>query len=238
MELVALPNILFLDEPTSGLDATASLEILESLKKMANARMTIVSVIHQPRFSLFMKFKNVILMGRGIPAYVGSTKKVLKYFEKTLRLKCPESENPANFFLDMIAQLTEKWAKYSESKNKGKPVQVESVENPTSYLPLKILPTIYQKFGFQLVRSVRQILYGIHDVISELVLTMIGGISTGALFGANWNLAQFLTFSSLTGLGMALVSMATSLTILSKDRLVLGENPNLGSALLDSFMQK
>eukprot|EP00475_Leptophrys_vorax_P043971 TRINITY_DN8649_c0_g1_i2.p1 TRINITY_DN8649_c0_g1~~TRINITY_DN8649_c0_g1_i2.p1 ORF type:complete len:802 (+),score=209.56 TRINITY_DN8649_c0_g1_i2:52-2457(+) len=240
LELVALPNILFLDEPTSGLDATASLEILESLEKMAHAGMTIVSVIHQPRFSLFMKFKNVILMGRGSPAYVGSTKRVLKYFEKTLGLNCPESENPADFFLDMIAEhsdLTEHWAKHI--KNEQKDDRPESSRNPLDEdLPPKALPTVYQQFGFQLVRSVRQILYSIPDVVSELGLTMVAGFSAGATFGANWLIVQFPTLSSLAGLGMALVAMSTSLSILHKDRLVFWRESQSGVSITGFFYAK
>lgn len=49
LEIVGNPSICFLDEPTSGLDSTTSIELIATLKKMTEAGMTIVMVIHQPR---------------------------------------------------------------------------------------------------------------------------------------------------------------------------------------------
>eukprot|EP00439_Symbiodinium_sp_Y106_P048645 s4315_g6.t1 len=63
IELAACPTILFLDEPTSGLDATASLMIVQQLKRMARLGVTIVMVIHQPRYDLFTLLDDVLLLG-------------------------------------------------------------------------------------------------------------------------------------------------------------------------------
>ena len=43
----------------TGLDATSSSDILTSLSDMAALGMTVVAVIHQPRFSSFMQFDQV-----------------------------------------------------------------------------------------------------------------------------------------------------------------------------------
>ena len=53
LELVADPTLLFLDEPTSGLDSTASLEVLGALRALSRLGVTVVTVIHQPRYSIF-----------------------------------------------------------------------------------------------------------------------------------------------------------------------------------------
>ena len=53
VELVGNPSICFLDEPTSGLDSTTSIELIETLKGMTAAGMSIVTVIHQPRYEIF-----------------------------------------------------------------------------------------------------------------------------------------------------------------------------------------
>merc|ERR1719419_1130466 len=65
LELAANPTVLFLDEPTSGLDATSSLTIVNSLKKMTRLGMTSIMVVHQPRYSLFTLFDDVLLLGKG-----------------------------------------------------------------------------------------------------------------------------------------------------------------------------
>jgi ABC-type multidrug transport system ATPase subunit len=58
-ELAAVPSIVLMDEPTSGLDATSTSEVLCGLKALTNAGMTIVCVIHQPRFAAFQLFDQV-----------------------------------------------------------------------------------------------------------------------------------------------------------------------------------
>jgi hypothetical protein len=240
LELVSLPNILFLDEPTSGLDATASLEIIESLEKLAKAGMTIVSVIHQPRFSLFTKFDNVILMGKGTPVYAGSTSEVLDYFQNYLQIPCPESENPADFFLDTLTEhddLDKWWKEYTRSY-KGKSDDAYQEGNSNIYLPQKDLPNAFQQFFVQFIRSFRQLLYGTRDFAIEILLTMIGGFSSGFIIGPKWTLPQFLTLSSLTGLGMAFVSLSTSLNILSKDRLVFWRESQSGVSVSGFFYAK
>merc|ERR1719392_441714 len=74
LELAAQPSVLFLDEPTSGLDATSSLTVVLSLKKMCQLGMSSIMVIHQPRYSLFTLFDDVLLLGKGGQAvYLGTS---------------------------------------------------------------------------------------------------------------------------------------------------------------------
>lgn len=49
----AEPTVLLLDEPTSGLDATCASEVCSAMKALAKLGLTVVSVIHQPRFVRF-----------------------------------------------------------------------------------------------------------------------------------------------------------------------------------------
>lgn len=53
IELVADPSVLFLDEPTSGLDSSSSKEICSCLQKLSRTGMTVVAVIHSPRYEIF-----------------------------------------------------------------------------------------------------------------------------------------------------------------------------------------
>ncbi len=62
MELVACPTVLFLgthwrwfiwlDEPTSGLDSTSSKEVCDALRTVARLGLTVITVIHQPRYEI------------------------------------------------------------------------------------------------------------------------------------------------------------------------------------------
>lgn len=48
------------------LDSTSSLLVLDALKKVASeGGITIVAVIHQPRFEIFSSFDDVLLLGKG-----------------------------------------------------------------------------------------------------------------------------------------------------------------------------
>lgn len=103
LELAANPTVLFLDEPTSGLDATSSLTIINSLKKLGELGMTSIMVIHQPRYSLFTLFDDVLLLGKGgRTVYMGPSQAAKDYFER-LGFVMPPNENPADWLMDLIA---------------------------------------------------------------------------------------------------------------------------------------
>jgi ABC-type multidrug transport system ATPase subunit len=108
IEMVADPVVLFLDEPTSGLDSTSSEVVLGALKDMTGLGLTVITVIHQPRFSIFTRFDHVLLLGRGgITVYSGPSVLAEPYFDR-IGFKCPRGENPADFFMDVISGQVEK----------------------------------------------------------------------------------------------------------------------------------
>ncbi|KAL6769007.1 hypothetical protein ACKKBF_B17105 [Auxenochlorella protothecoides x Auxenochlorella symbiontica] len=103
LELAAKPSILFMDEPTSGLDATAAADILQALKRMAGLGMNVIAVLHQPRFSIFALFDDIMLLGKGGRlVYLGPSWLAMPYFE-SLDFELPLHENPADFVMDVIS---------------------------------------------------------------------------------------------------------------------------------------
>ena len=103
MELVIAPSIIFLDEPTSGLDAYTAVLLMRQLKQLSNEGKIIIAAIHQPRFAIFNTFDSLTLLSRGYTIYHGDAKKAVEYLHDNGHV-CPERENPADFFLDVIAQ--------------------------------------------------------------------------------------------------------------------------------------
>ena len=103
LELVAQPRLLFVDEPTTGLDSTSSLAICTMLHEIAMRGLTVVAVVHQPRYDAFCKFDDVLLLGKGgRTVYLGPTDRMIPYFSM-IGFDCPPRANPADFVLDVVA---------------------------------------------------------------------------------------------------------------------------------------
>ena len=104
LEMVAHPSILFCDEATSGLDSGNSLLVVKMLHKIAQDLVTVVTVLHQPREEIFDTFDEVILLGvGGKTIYHGDAEKCVEYFAGSgLNYEAPESQNPADFLIDVV----------------------------------------------------------------------------------------------------------------------------------------
>ncbi|KAK6136188.1 hypothetical protein DH2020_030079 [Rehmannia glutinosa] len=65
VELVMEPSLLFLDEPTSGLDSSSSQLLLRALRREALEGVNICMVVHQPSYTLFQNFDDLVLLAKG-----------------------------------------------------------------------------------------------------------------------------------------------------------------------------
>ncbi|KAF4652947.1 hypothetical protein FOZ61_009295 [Perkinsus olseni] len=102
IELVAYPRVLFLDEPTSGLDSAASMAVTKCLARMRTLGITVVCVIHQPRYAIFRQFTHCLLLGKGgKTVYLGRTNAIQEYFTN-LGFTLPSGENVADWFIDIV----------------------------------------------------------------------------------------------------------------------------------------
>ena len=54
-----------MDEPTSGLDGAATVSLARCMSTLRQAGLTIICVIHQPRWAVFEQFTHVLLLGEG-----------------------------------------------------------------------------------------------------------------------------------------------------------------------------
>jgi len=105
VELVTKPALVFLDEPTSGLDSFSAVQLVQVLKKVANAGSSVLFTIHQPASEIFNAFDNVILMNRGKVMYQGAVDSVPDYFG-TRGHPLPPNYNPADWIMN-VAQTVE-----------------------------------------------------------------------------------------------------------------------------------
>lgn len=120
VQLLSDPRVLLLDEPTSGLDAFTANSIMEVLHGLALEGRTLVMTIHQARSDLFKHFGNVLLLARGgTPAFAGSAKDMLPYFNRQ-GFECPPHTNPADFALDLITIDLQQADREAESRTRVK----------------------------------------------------------------------------------------------------------------------
>lgn len=85
-----------------GLDSAVSKQLIDYLHKLCHRpRMTVIAVIHQPSFELFLKFHNAYVLDRGGKClYSGQTSTLINYIQDH-QLTCPKFYNPADFILDL-----------------------------------------------------------------------------------------------------------------------------------------
>lgn len=102
VQLLTDPAVLFLDEPTSGLDAFQSQAVMEVLKNLALKGRLVVSVIHQPRSSIYSMFDQLLMLSEGHSMYFGPAHLAVGYFGQ-IGFTCPEHFNPADYFLDLLS---------------------------------------------------------------------------------------------------------------------------------------
>ena len=103
LELVAFPSLLIMDEPTSGLDASASQKLIEVCKKLTNINTTIIATLHQPRYTSFIMFDELILLTKFGKVFQGPSCLALMYFNQGLDIYLDPNENPADEVMDIIS---------------------------------------------------------------------------------------------------------------------------------------
>ncbi|KIX01900.1 uncharacterized protein Z518_07839 [Rhinocladiella mackenziei CBS 650.93] len=145
VELAAKPSLLFfLDEPTSGLDSQSSWSILSFLRKLADHGQAVLSTIHQPSAILFQEFDRLLfLTNGGRTVYFGdigpNSQTLISYFERHGARHCTESENVAEYILEVVnpetsTQPNHDWVEIwkSSEENENMLVELERINRETS----------------------------------------------------------------------------------------------------------
>ena len=61
-ELIGWPSIIFVDEPTTGLDAYQALQVMRTLRRLANKGCTVIVTLHQPRHAIYEEIDRLLLL--------------------------------------------------------------------------------------------------------------------------------------------------------------------------------
>jgi len=76
---------------------------MSALKELAGTQRTIVTVIHQPRSSIFAMLDRLVLLSEGCTIYVGPAADAPLYFHRQ-GFTCPTHSSPADYLLDVVAK--------------------------------------------------------------------------------------------------------------------------------------
>merc|ERR1711907_249651 len=102
-ELLYNPSVVLLDEPTSGLDSTTALNLVHTLRTLAQVgNRTIITTIHQPSSRIYQMLDKLLLLGLGHLLYFGDASDAADYFA-TIGYTMPYGMNPADYFLDVAS---------------------------------------------------------------------------------------------------------------------------------------
>ncbi|KZT65216.1 hypothetical protein DAEQUDRAFT_716908 [Daedalea quercina L-15889] len=198
VELVAKPSLIFLDEPTSGLDSQSAWAIVCFLRSLADAGQSIVCTIHQPSAELFEVFDRLLLLRKGgQTVYFGdlgpNSSTLINYFESHGGRTCGQTENPAEYILDVIGagatassdiDWNDAWGKSQEAASLGQELEQIHVEGrqrpPVQASMTGAFPT---RWGYQLCTLLyRDIQYRWRDP-SYLMAKLGVNIASGLLIG-------------------------------------------------------
>lgn len=80
LELLTEPSLLILDEPTSGLDPAMDKQVMDTLRRLANAGRVVVVVTHNVA-NLGVCDQVILLAKGGVPAYAGRPDTILSHFK-------------------------------------------------------------------------------------------------------------------------------------------------------------
>lgn len=106
VELVTNPEIVLLDEPTSGLDSYSAQNLMDVLKKIADAGATVIVTIHQPPPPVVRKIDNTLLMLGGRILYDGPMGLPLEETFSEKGFPKPDDYNIADWMLVRSPMIT------------------------------------------------------------------------------------------------------------------------------------
>merc|ERR1719398_8355 len=102
-ELLYNPSVVLLDEPTSGLDSTTALNLVHTLRTLAQVgNRTIITTIHEPSSRIYQMLDKLLLLGLGHLLFFGDASDAADYFA-TIGYTMPYGMNPADYFLDVAS---------------------------------------------------------------------------------------------------------------------------------------
>ncbi|KAK4497290.1 hypothetical protein PRZ48_011740 [Zasmidium cellare] len=224
VELAAKPKLLlFLDEPTSGLDSQSSWAICAFLRKLADSGQAVLCTIHQPSAILFQQFDRLLFLRKGgKTVYFGNigeqSRTLLDYFEGNGARKCDDSENPAEYMLEIVGDESADWVGTWKDSPQAADVQreIDDIHKKQGELPENDDdPTAHSEFAMPFTTQLVEVTYRVFQqywrIPSYIMAKMILSAASGLFIGFSFYQAD----SSLQGMQNVIYSLFMVTTIFS-----------------------
>eukprot|EP00890_Picochlorum_soloecismus_P004838 jgi/Picsp_1/5355/NSC_02716-R1_abc family transporter: multidrug len=101
--LIGSPRLLLLDEPTSGLDSFMALEMMSSVKSLAENGLTVCVTIHAPSSSIYNLFDKLMMLVDGKLVYFGLPgSPSVRFFSSFGLVKASPGQNEAEWLTSVV----------------------------------------------------------------------------------------------------------------------------------------
>jgi hypothetical protein len=189
----------------SGLDSSTSLQVAETLSKLAkDSRKTVICTIHQPSLDMLHLWQNIVLMSEGRVVYAGPIASIEKYFRKLgYEPATPNVDegqlNPVEFALELLAQpsrapaIRAAWTTpiHPDTVSFSSARKLSVHRGNTIHSALNSSNTLDVPMFDQIVYLTRRPAYymwrSIHGVAAMVARNLLGGILFGVLYYKNGN---------------------------------------------------
>ena len=139
---------------------------------------TIIFSIHQPRYSIFKLFDQVLFLASGSNIYFGSPLDVLPYFASH-GFTCEEHDNPADFVLDLLIQSNTEHL-HDAYRQSSSSLLVHPLEHEQTRPDLE--KDSSSEFYYLARRTLRNVVRNPSLLASQVVSVIIYGLFTGLIF--------------------------------------------------------
>lgn len=251
-EMISSPSIIFLDEPTSGLDSYQAMQVVETLRKLADDGKTVIAVIHQPSQQAFAQFDDLLLVSEGRQMYFGPVSKVRSYLDG-LGYRASSETGTAEHILDIISKVNsaDKDAEQA-SLDRIDHLADHAARDETIQLPTKAAAaaalkhtkrfasvaqggpraSIFRQFKLLLRRSLSEAVRGKAALVIKVVQQVSLGLIYGGIYKLGNNQASIqdrIGLLSLIAIGSTNMGMAGTIRSFPKEKnIITGE---IGSKL-------
>jgi ABC-type multidrug transport system ATPase subunit/ABC-type multidrug transport system permease subunit len=251
-EMLSSPSVIFLDEPTSGLDSFQAMQVVETLRKLADSGKTIIAVIHQPSQQAFAQFDDLLLISEGKQMYFGPVSQVRTYMENLGYVTSAET-GTAEHILDCVSKVSSgdeatrtaslerigrlAFHATAQSQRLGFPNNVDSaskiaLKRFAGLAHIRPKANVFRQFKLLLGRSLRETFRGKAAIIIQIVQQVSLGVIYGGIYKLGSNQASIrdrIGLLSLIAIGSMNMGMAGTIRAFPKEKNIV--TAEIGSKL-------